>query len=54
LPDNEVASLIAASAAMDSSPVSVCAEAGLLLADNNLYLLGHEVKKNVDFFLGQV
>jgi hypothetical protein len=40
--------------AMDSSPVSVSAEAGLLLAANNLYLLGHEVKNFLDFFLGQV
>jgi hypothetical protein len=39
---------------MDSSPVSVSAEAGFLLAANNLYLLGHEVNYSLDFFLGQV
>lgn len=39
---------------VDSSPVSVSAEAGLLIAAKTLYLLGHEVKNNLDFFLGQV
>jgi len=39
---------------MDSSPDSVSAESGLLYAQNNLYLLGHVVKKYVAFFLGQV
>jgi len=39
---------------LDLAPFSVTAEAGLFIAAPTLYLLGHEVKIILDFFLGQV
>lgn len=54
LPDNEVASLIAASAVMDSGlGYRFNGDRGFLLHPT-LYLLGHEVNYFLDFFLGQV
>jgi hypothetical protein len=55
LPDNEVARLIAASAAMVSKPrLPLQRRSGLFVAKLDQYLLGHEIKKCLDFFLGQV